>query len=159
MPGTSRQHQKQVALTAAASCIVTISFIQFYTLVSQYIVLAGSVEDVVSYSSPIMYDSTPFNFNSIDDSEAIFRFRFSKDQILSILPYLRLDLIQWSHRYRPDHLTAFCILLRRLAYPERWGSMVRDFGRSQSYLCSVTRDVVFILCIATGPCSNRTLGN
>ncbi|KAK9319507.1 hypothetical protein V1517DRAFT_332350 [Lipomyces orientalis] len=61
-----------------------------------------------------------------------------------MLPYLRLDLIQWPRRYYPDHL-AFCILLRGLAYPERWNSMMNDFGRSQSYLCSVTRDVVLHL--------------
>ncbi|KAK9364859.1 hypothetical protein V1509DRAFT_634941 [Lipomyces kononenkoae] len=50
-----------------------------------------------------------------------------------ILPYVRLDLVQWSGRYLPPPLTAFCVLLRRLAYPERWASMMNDFGRSRSY--------------------------
>ncbi|KAK9241817.1 hypothetical protein V1506DRAFT_549520 [Lipomyces tetrasporus] len=63
-------------------------------------------------------------------------FVFLKGKYSPFYPTPELDLIHWSNRYRPDNLTALCILLRRLAYPERWGSMTRDFGRSRSYLCS-----------------------
>ncbi|KAJ8100287.1 hypothetical protein POJ06DRAFT_100917 [Lipomyces tetrasporus] len=113
----------------------------FHYLLLQYVALAGSVTGC----RQILYPSVQFNIENLDDNEAIFKFRFSKGQILAILPYLRLDLIQWSNRYHPDSLTSLCILLRRLAYPERWGSMTRDFGRSRSYLCSVARDVVLHL--------------
>ncbi|KAK9329240.1 hypothetical protein V1520DRAFT_176231 [Lipomyces starkeyi] len=123
MPGIPRQHQRQVA--GATAAVVTISVAQFYALLLLHIVLTRTVEVIRPYNPTITYDSTPFQFDSLDDSEARFRFRFSKEQILTILPYLRLDLIQWSRRYQPDPLTAFCILLRRLAYPERWGSMMR----------------------------------
>ncbi|KAK9430271.1 hypothetical protein V1505DRAFT_371707 [Lipomyces doorenjongii] len=120
---------------------------QLYVLLLQHVVLAGTEEGTegTRRHQAMIYSRIPFDFDSIDDEDAIFRFKFSKELKRMILPYLRLDLVQWSGRYRPPPLTAFCILPRRLAYPERWGSMMSDFGRSQSYLCSVTRDVVLYL--------------
>ncbi|KAK9376336.1 uncharacterized protein V1513DRAFT_276884 [Lipomyces chichibuensis] len=143
MPTDSRQRQTRAAVVVAACVAVTVMF-QLYALLLQNVVVTAT-EGGIRIQQAMTYSSTPFDFDSIDDEDAIFRFRFSKELIYLILPYLRLDLIQWSSRYRPTPLAAFCILLRRLSYPERWGSMMNDFGRSRSYLCSVTRDVVWHL--------------
>ncbi|KAK9427380.1 hypothetical protein V1505DRAFT_380370 [Lipomyces doorenjongii] len=105
---------------------------QLYALLLlQHVVLAGTEEGTRGRQA-MAYSRIPFDFDGIDDEDAIFRFRFSKEHIRMILPYLRLDLVQWSGRYR--------LRLRR-----HFGSMMSDFGRSRSYLCSVTRDVVLYL--------------
>ncbi|KAK9350027.1 hypothetical protein V1523DRAFT_123781 [Lipomyces doorenjongii] len=67
----------------------------------------------------IPYAAVSFDLDGMDDERVRYEFRFTKSEIYQILPHLRLDEIQWSQRCRPDSLTAFCIVLRRLAYPIR----------------------------------------
>ncbi|KAK9311757.1 hypothetical protein V1524DRAFT_411401, partial [Lipomyces starkeyi] len=67
MPGIPRQHQRQVAVATAA--VVTISVAQFYALLLLHIVLTRTVEVIRPYNPTITYDSTPFQFDSLDDSE------------------------------------------------------------------------------------------
>ncbi|KAK9357196.1 hypothetical protein V1504DRAFT_465377 [Lipomyces starkeyi] len=87
------------------------------------------------YHPPIPYTTVAFDLDSMDDDRVRFEFRFSKDEIYEIMPHLRLDEIQWSQCCRPDPLMAFCIVLRRLAYPIRFGDLANIFGMSPSWLC------------------------
>ncbi|KAJ8101234.1 hypothetical protein POJ06DRAFT_250848 [Lipomyces tetrasporus] len=77
MTGVRDNRRRQVA-AAASVYLVTVVVAHICTL-------------FCLCNQPIMYDSTPVDFNRIDDSEAIFRFRFSKQQILIIMPYLLDD--------------------------------------------------------------------
>ncbi|KAK9337528.1 hypothetical protein LIPSTDRAFT_73467 [Lipomyces starkeyi NRRL Y-11557] len=57
----------------------------------------------------------------MDDDRVKYVFRFTKSEIYEILSHLRLDQLQWTQRVRPEPLMTLCILLRRLAYPIRYG--------------------------------------
>ncbi|KAK9257718.1 hypothetical protein V1519DRAFT_456655 [Lipomyces tetrasporus] len=83
----------------------------------------------------ISYAAVSFDLDGMDDDRVRYEFRFSKSEIYQILPHLRLNQIQWSQRCRPDPLMAFCIVLRRLAYPARYGDLSNIFEMSPSFFC------------------------
>lgn len=91
---------------------------------------------------PIAYPRFEFNLDLIDDSVLISKLRFSRNDILRLLPFMRLDLCRFKRRYQPSHELALAILLARLAYPGRHLDRLDFFGRSRSFLSSVFNDVV-----------------
>lgn len=59
-----------------------------------------------------------------------------------MLPYLSLDEIEWSWRYKPSPELAICIFLTRLAYPLRLHDIIQSYGRSQAFISSICTDIV-----------------
>lgn len=90
----------------------------------------------------IPYEQHNFDLDEVDDAICQASFRFSKGEIRSILPYMRMDLCEISNRYQPSSELAFCIFLARLSYPNRLKDHIHFFGRSRSYISSVFADVV-----------------
>ena len=76
-----------------------------------------------------------------EDEWIVQRVRFTRQEIYEILPYLRLDLIQWTNKYNPSPEKALCILLCRLAWPGRLKDLIQHFGCSGSQLSSIFNDV------------------
>src|SRR5438034_11007193 len=69
-------------------------------------------------------------------------YRFTKDEIRIIIPYLDLDFITWHCRVKPPPETAFCILLARLSYPRKEAALAALFGRSASWISIVFLDIL-----------------
>ena len=46
-------------------------------------------------------------------------YRFTIPEIRRLVPLLRLREVKWSHRVCPSEEMAFCVVLARLAYPNR----------------------------------------
>jgi hypothetical protein len=64
----------------------------------------------------------------LDDSTALFRFRFTIDEMRSLVSALRLPPTYTVHRVTVSSLLALSMLLRRLVYPNRLGDLVPEFG-------------------------------
>jgi hypothetical protein len=61
--------------------------------------------------------------------------RFTKAEIAFLLPFLRLDVINWKrdgNNYKPSPTEALAITLARLAFPLRHHDMTDWFGCSRS---------------------------
>lgn len=69
-------------------------------------------------------------------------YRFSRTEILRILPFLALNEISWAAGNQPSEEFALCVLLARMAYPLRYSDLIPLFGRSPSYMSSMCTDVV-----------------
>jgi len=96
------------------------------------------------YKPPLPYKRFSFNLNLWADLWVEKRLRFTKAEIALILPYLRLDEINWKvdgNGYRPSQTKAFAITLASLAFPLRQHDMIAWFGCSASQL-SVIKNVV-----------------
>jgi hypothetical protein len=72
-------------------------------------------------------------------------YRFTIPEIRRLVPLLRLHEVKWSHRVCPSEETAFCVVLARLAYPNRWPAIQDIFGRSATWLSIVWGDVILHL--------------
>lgn len=59
-----------------------------------------------------------------------------------MLPYLRLQDIEWRGRYAPCIEVALCIFLCRLSYPLRLHDIMSWFGKSRSFISSICGDIV-----------------
>ncbi|OJD27217.1 hypothetical protein ACJ73_01382 [Blastomyces percursus] len=90
---------------------------------------------------PIM-SQFEFESDALADEFIVAKFRFTKDEIRIILPYMRLEMIEWLARYQPSSEMALCIVLARLAYPHRYQDLTSIFGRSASFLASIFNDTV-----------------
>jgi hypothetical protein len=78
------------------------------------------------------------NLNSMSQSDCQEACRFDQDemkQIVSLLPFP--DVIITDQRDRVHLLEAFVIFCRRLAYPNRWCDLHKEFGRSTSALSRI----------------------
>ena len=96
------------------------------------------------YKPPLPYKRFSFNLNLWADLWVEKRLRFTKAEIALILPYLRLDEIDWKvdgNGYRPSETKALAITLASLAFPLRQHDMIAWFGCSASQL-SVIKNVV-----------------
>ncbi|EQC28985.1 hypothetical protein SDRG_13322 [Saprolegnia diclina VS20] len=103
-------------------------------ILAQYLVVA---------SRAITKPSTSFNFSAQSDTDCVYKFRFTKQQIVELVRSLYLpDGIITTHRYKADPLEAICIMLSRLALPHRLGSMVETFGRSSEASSAISNHVM-----------------
>ncbi|ETW01633.1 hypothetical protein H310_06264 [Aphanomyces invadans] len=72
-----------------------------------------------------------------------FKFRFSKPHIVELVHLLEIpDPFTTKTRYTASAIEAVCIMLNRLAWPHRLGTMVQTFGRSREALSSIANSVV-----------------
>jgi hypothetical protein len=68
------------------------------------------------------------NIAALDEDTALFRFRFTIDELQTLVTALRLPPTYTIHRVTVSSLVALTMLLRRLAYPCRLGDLVLEFG-------------------------------
>ena len=72
-------------------------------------------------------------------------FRFTKHDVLRMLPFFGLETLRFRHRYEATSLEALCLVLIRLAYPVRLLSLCDIFGRSRSWLSTIFNDTIMHL--------------
>ena len=78
-----------------------------------------------------------FDLDQLSDVECKAEFRFSKSDINALIDILHIpDEISCYNRTLASGTEAFCILLRRFSYPNRYSDMISRFGRSPPE-CSV----------------------
>ncbi|KAF8460151.1 hypothetical protein BDZ91DRAFT_833111 [Kalaharituber pfeilii] len=86
-----------------------------------------------------------FCLDNISAEDCLEFFRFSREEVRLILPFLELDQVTFGGRYRPGAEAAFCLLLFRLAAPNQYKENYHWFGQSRSWQSSVFTDVVHYL--------------
>ncbi|ETV68871.1 hypothetical protein H257_15223 [Aphanomyces astaci] len=80
-----------------------------------------------------------FNFNSQTEADCRFMFRFGKTDIPELARLLGFpDPFITKARYHATAIEVVCIMLIRLAWPHRLGSMVQTFGRSREALSALS---------------------
>jgi hypothetical protein len=96
--------------------------------------------EVRPYKPPLPYRRFSFNLDLWSDTWVERRMRFTKAEIAEIIPYLRLDGVDWKrqgNKYRPSPTKALTITLARLAFPLRHHDMIHWFGCSSSQLSTI----------------------
>ncbi|PGG94983.1 hypothetical protein AJ80_10062 [Polytolypa hystricis UAMH7299] len=128
------------ALAAALAVISTLNAVNY--MASQWEYEHETQRGPYQYRPPVPYIQFKFQLDKLPDELIMLKFRFTKEEIHQIIPYLQLHQIEWQNHNRPSNELAFCILLGRLAYPARYDNMTNLFGRSKSYINMVFTDVV-----------------
>jgi hypothetical protein len=87
------------------------------------------------------------NLNSMTDHECKRYFRFSRHQIQMLVSKLGFPdvIIIPNHRDCVMAIEAFCLLLRRLSYPNRWFDLKDNFGRHPSSMSRIFHYVMHFL--------------
>ena len=85
---------------------------------------------------------THFHLDNWDDERCEEFFRFTKDEIRLILPYLQLHEITFRCRIKVASETAFCLLLYRLSAPNRYKENLTIFGRGKTWQSIVITDII-----------------
>jgi hypothetical protein len=79
-----------------------------------------------------------FELETTPDSDCEFLFRFKKADIVTIAAHIRLpERLRVANGSVFAKSTALCILLRRLAFPGRYGDLAQVFGRQRSELSMI----------------------
>jgi len=88
-----------------------------------------------------LYDQ--FDLDKLSDDECKARFRFFKNDIFDLVELLHLpNVVRLPNRQTIDPVEALCVLMRRLAYPCRFGDIIPDFGRSVPELSNITSVII-----------------
>ena len=83
-----------------------------------------------------------FDLDSLTDDECKAEFRFLKNDIYELLEVLRLpEEISTYNRIKIDGIEAFCIYLKRFAYPCRYGDMIPRFSRPVPQLSMISNQI------------------
>ena len=86
------------------------------------------------------------NVYSLDDDECMIRFRFNIHEIQRIISAMNLpNTIRSDNGSIIDTVTAMCMLLRRLAYPNRYWDISQEFGYDNTMVCRFILTLVTIL--------------
>ncbi|KAF4138952.1 putative DDE Tnp4 domain-containing protein [Phytophthora infestans] len=114
---------------------------------------------------PVLTLKGNFNFNALSDGDCRFNFRFWKRDVIRLHKALRLEEdYKLLSRLRAGEVEGLCVMLRRLAYPGRYGDLAVMFGRSPSALCLIFRfmvDLIYAKCsklLARGSPIDRCIG-
>ncbi|KAF4147565.1 putative DDE Tnp4 domain-containing protein [Phytophthora infestans] len=117
------------------------------------------------FPRPVLTLKGNFNFNALSDGDCRFNFRFWKRDVIWLHKALRLEEdYKLPSRLRVGEVEGLCVLLRRLAYPGRYGDLAVMFGRSPSALCLIFRfmmDLIYAKCsklLARGSPIDRCIG-
>ena len=85
------------------------------------------------------YNYDAFNLDTYTSDESYINFRFFKDDIPRVMAGLNIpEQITTHNRVNVSGTEAFCLLLRRLAYPCRLYDVAREFGQRPIPVLSVT---------------------
>ncbi|KAF4144050.1 DDE superfamily endonuclease [Phytophthora infestans] len=131
-------------------------------MLEQSLVLAATALDLVLVEdAAVLFARSPIprpvltlkgnsNFNALSDGDCRFNFRFWKCDVIRLHKALRLEEdYKLPSRLRVGEVERLCVLLRRLAYPGRYGDLAVMFGRSPSALCPIFRfmvDLIYAKC-------------
>lgn len=86
-----------------------------------------------------------FNLTSMEDDEVVLNFRFERDDIYRLKVALGIPDVIEVLNCKVNGLTALCILLRRLTYPNRLSDLENMFGYSNTLLSTVANWVTFFI--------------
>ena len=85
-----------------------------------------------------------FNLNEISEDDCFNDFRFRKNDILRLKDVLQIpDQITCYNDVVCEGTEALCILLRHLAYPNRFSDRIPKFARPVPQLCMIFNEMVF----------------
>ncbi|OQR86303.1 hypothetical protein ACHHYP_10698 [Achlya hypogyna] len=105
--------------------------------------VAVFLQQLIAGSRAISIPDVRFNFNAQTDRDCQFKFRFTKSDIIELVRLFRLpDPVITANRYRASAVEATCIMLNRLAWPHRLGTMTQTFGRSREALSGIANYVM-----------------
>ena len=80
------------------------------------------------------------NHEGLTDNECKVEFRFGKDTIYTLVHTLRLPVVIRCYKSIViDSMEAFCICLKRYAYPCRYADLMPRFGRPVPQLCMAAK--------------------
>jgi hypothetical protein len=87
--------------------------------------------------------SGTFSLRKLTDDDCISKFRFDRAAILRLAKCLRLPrIIITKERAKCSGVEGLCIVLRRLAVPDRWSDLIELFARSRSAMCHIFHFVI-----------------
>lgn len=106
-----------------------------------FIILCDSFS---SRNPDFAYDSyVCFDMDNMNDDECIAEFRVRKRDLPTLAQVLRIPpSFQLSQRSIVDGMEGLCMLLKRLAYPCRYGDLINRFGRPVPVLSMATNHVL-----------------
>ena len=88
----------------------------------------------------------PFEFDSVADSECKTEFRFYRADIYRLAEVLHIpDEITCYNRLVVDGIEAFCIFLKRFAYPCRYADLIPRFAKPVPQLNMISNHVMDIV--------------
>ncbi|GMF19325.1 unnamed protein product [Phytophthora fragariaefolia] len=97
---------------------------------------------------PVLSLKGSFTVNAFSDGDCRLNlnFRFWKADVIRLYKALHLhDVYKLPNRVRVGGVESLCIMLRRLAYPGRYGDLAVLFGRSPTTLCFIFRFMVTLI--------------
>ncbi|EGC43994.1 predicted protein [Histoplasma capsulatum var. duboisii H88] len=97
MSSDNSNHQSAAAAAAANTAILAAAADgKMMTLLCKQQHLENEAEAIYQYRPPIPMRQFEFDLAMMPDEAVVKKFQFTKHEIGLILPYIRLDLIQWS---------------------------------------------------------------
>jgi len=94
-------------------------------------------------SRSIPIPSRRLNLKRETDTICEFNYRFRKVEIFELVQLLKMPSpFPTTRGYNVSAVEALCVLLNRLAWPHRLGTMVQHFGRSREALSSIFNAVL-----------------
>lgn len=87
------------------------------------------------------------DLNQFSQRDCEIDFRFNQDEIRYIVMRLPFPdvLIHPDYGDRMYKIEAFCLILRRMVYPNRWQELEKDFGRWESTLCRMFQYLMHLI--------------
>lgn len=101
--------------------------------------------DLYSSKNPdFSYKTYPrFNLDQTEEAECRVNFRVEKNDLPVLAQALNIPPVFRTHqRSVASGMEGLCMLLKRFAYPCRYGDMIPLFGRSVPELCMITNQVL-----------------
>ena len=87
-----------------------------------------------------------FELDNLSDAECKAEFRFLRSDVYRLAEVLGIpDEITTYNRSKFNGLEAFCVFLKRFAYPSRYGDLVKTFGRPVPELCMMSTKILDIV--------------
>jgi hypothetical protein len=88
----------------------------------------------------------PFDLRCISEDDCLSQFRFEKDHIYHLKDALRLpEVLKCAQGTVSSGIEGLCIVLRRLAYPNRLIDISKTFGRTQSELSLIFNETLTLI--------------
>ena len=85
----------------------------------------------------------PFDLDELDEAECVAEFRFRKRDVRALAEVLRVpDTITCEQGSVCTGIEGLCMLLRRMAYPCRYGDMIPRFAKPVPVLSMITNQML-----------------
>jgi len=91
-------------------------------------------------------EQPPWTLEENNDDENVIMFRFKREQIVRLVEVLRIPpVFRFGTRNKIDNITAFCVLLKRYAYPCRLNDLAEYFRRQIEFLSKLVNALTMFL--------------